>query len=145
MEFKVRIHLFNPKTSCNLHTEENINVNARLSENELRVWWSTGLYDIVTTAVIVESIEKNIHKTTFVNWNQTEVSILVNPIPYNVTVVFYDRCRENYTSNVFMVHPEDEHPVSEEVQHPLIPPSTPSQFLRKQVSLHVKCLCTIPI
>ena len=90
----------------------------------------------MTTAVIVESIEKNIHKTTIVNWNQTEVSIVVIPIPYNVTVVFYDRCREKYTSNIFMVHPEDEHPVSEEVQHSLIPPSSSSHFLRKQVSLH---------
>ena len=79
-------------------------VNATLEENELTVTWTSQIYDIVAIAVIVENAHRNFQKTLFVEWNETEVSVIVDPtIPYNVTVVVYDRCRESHTSDIFHV------------------------------------------
>ena len=67
--------------------------------------WSTRTSDIVTIAVVIENIEKGFQSTTFVEWNKREETILVetDKIPYNATVIVYDRCRESYKSDVYTV------------------------------------------
>ena len=67
--------------------------------------WSTRTSDIVTIAVVIENIEKGFQSTTFVEWNKREETILVetDAIPYNATVIVYDRCRESYKSDVYTV------------------------------------------
>jgi hypothetical protein len=94
--------------SClDLYTEkQKPTINAILEYNELTVTWTSQIYDIVAIAVIVENAERNFQKTTFVEWNETEESVVVDPtVPYNVTVVVYDRCRESHMSDISSVRP----------------------------------------
>ena len=70
----------------------------------MTVTWTSQIYDIVAIAVIVENAHRYFQKTTFIEWNETEVSIVVDHADaYNVTVVVYDRCRESHTSDIFPV------------------------------------------
>ena len=67
--------------------------------------WSTRTSDIVTVAVVIENIEMGFQSTTFVEWNKREETIPIetDAIPYNATVIVYDRCRESYKSDVYTV------------------------------------------
>ena len=116
--------------------------NARLIGKKLKVVWSTRTSDIVTIAVVIENIEKGFQSTTFVEWNKREETILVetDAIPYNATVIVYDRCRESYKSDVYTVNPIFVDPTS------VTPPSTPTlPLLPSNVSgmynIHVSFQC----
>ena len=70
----------------------------------MTVTWTSQIYDVVTIAVIVQNTQRKFQKTTFVEWNETEESVVVDPeVAYNVTVVVYDRCRESHMSDIYPV------------------------------------------
>ena len=63
----------------------------------MTVTWLTTIADIVNIVVIVKNIESNY--SVVVGPNERTVTVeVVDPAPYNVTVVVFDICKNNYSS-----------------------------------------------
>jgi hypothetical protein len=68
-----------------------------VSNNTVTVTWLTTIADIVNIVVIVKNIESNY--SVVVGPNERTVTVeVVDPAPYNVTVVVFDICKNNYSS-----------------------------------------------
>ena len=72
--------------------------------NQLIVFWSTRITEIVTIAVVVKNTKYENESTVFVEWNERDKSISVDPLStYNVTVIVFDICRQNVSSETVSV------------------------------------------
>ena len=72
----------------------------------MTVTWLTTIADIVNIVVIVINMESRNEFSVVVGPNERTVEVVVDPAPYNVTVVVFDICNKNY-SCISHVHVEE--------------------------------------
>jgi hypothetical protein len=68
------------------------------STNTLTVTWLTTIADIVYIVVIVKDVDNTNEFSVVVGPNERTVEVAVDPVTYNVTVVVFDICKNNYSS-----------------------------------------------
>ena len=64
----------------------------------MNVTWLTTIADIVNIVVIANKRENGNEYSVVVGPNETTVEIVVDPAPYNITVIVFDICWKNYSS-----------------------------------------------
>ena len=78
-------------------------MSAEMSET-LMVTWSTSAGDIVNIAVVARNTENGIERGVVVGREIRSVSIFVDTsLSYNVTVIVFDTCQQEFPSAVVLV------------------------------------------
>ena len=79
-------------------------ISASREANILSVSWSTNFAEIVNIVVIAMNTKSGVKGSTVVGGAEREASLLVDHRdPYNVTVMVFDRCQQNFSSEEFYI------------------------------------------
>ena len=78
-------------------------VTYNTTTNTLTVIWSTAITDIINIAMIAKNTESGKEYSVVVQPNERRLDVVVDPAPYNITIVVFDICGMNYSSAVVFV------------------------------------------
>ena len=109
--------------------------DVQVNTNELLVSWTAKSSDVVSIVVVVKNKDYRIQISVAVEWNvrNASVPVLDSTIPYNVTVVVYDRCWGTHESEIFHVNQN-----IPSIPHPKSAISSASEFTKGMYALFIE-------